>query len=311
VGLRLLRPFLSVPKARLLAVLEAAGQPWLEDPSNRDPRFARAALRLRPGWARARWLWEGRRRAQARAVADLQLASFFAGAALPHALGWVRLDLERWRALPESMRQMALARLLLAVRGAAYPPPPTMLGRLACALERASFGWRTTAGGCILEVGRHGLKISREPGRIGARSSLRPGETIHWDRRFTIRSGAAAGPLDVEPLGASGRIALPAEMRARLRAAGVPDAAVAALPVIRDGARLTACPPLGSWGLPQPGTVEIGSVLSVATPLAGPAFHGANVVSKAMGLIYREATEPAQCPERAGRLPVDWVPRLT
>ncbi|HLU65659.1 MAG TPA: tRNA lysidine(34) synthetase TilS, partial [Kofleriaceae bacterium] len=33
-GLRLLRPLLGVPKARLVATLEAAGQAWLEDPSN-------------------------------------------------------------------------------------------------------------------------------------------------------------------------------------------------------------------------------------------------------------------------------------
>ena len=44
-GLRLLRPLLGVPKAALVAVLEATGQPWLDDPSNRAERFARARLR--------------------------------------------------------------------------------------------------------------------------------------------------------------------------------------------------------------------------------------------------------------------------
>ncbi len=42
---RLLRPLLDVPPARLRATLEALGQDWLEDPSNRDPRFERARLR--------------------------------------------------------------------------------------------------------------------------------------------------------------------------------------------------------------------------------------------------------------------------
>ena len=44
-GLRLLRPLLTVPKAALTALLAAAGQPWLEDPSNRAAAFARARLR--------------------------------------------------------------------------------------------------------------------------------------------------------------------------------------------------------------------------------------------------------------------------
>jgi len=43
--LRLVRPLLDVPKARLVATLGAAKIPFAEDPSNRDLRFARARLR--------------------------------------------------------------------------------------------------------------------------------------------------------------------------------------------------------------------------------------------------------------------------
>jgi tRNA(Ile)-lysidine synthase len=43
--LRLLRPLLTVPKSRLLATLAAAGIAFADDPSNRDPRFARPRLR--------------------------------------------------------------------------------------------------------------------------------------------------------------------------------------------------------------------------------------------------------------------------
>ncbi|MGA8294646.1 MAG: tRNA lysidine(34) synthetase TilS [Rhodoplanes sp.] len=41
----LVRPFLDIPKSRLIATLEAAKIPFAEDPSNRDPRFARVRLR--------------------------------------------------------------------------------------------------------------------------------------------------------------------------------------------------------------------------------------------------------------------------
>ena len=41
----LVRPLLHIPKARLVATLEAAGVAYSEDPSNRDPRFTRARLR--------------------------------------------------------------------------------------------------------------------------------------------------------------------------------------------------------------------------------------------------------------------------
>ena len=41
----LIRPLLDVPKARLIATLEAAHVPFADDPTNRDPRFTRARLR--------------------------------------------------------------------------------------------------------------------------------------------------------------------------------------------------------------------------------------------------------------------------
>lgn len=41
----LLRPFLDVPKARLIATLRAAKIPFADDPSNADPRFTRVRLR--------------------------------------------------------------------------------------------------------------------------------------------------------------------------------------------------------------------------------------------------------------------------
>lgn len=44
-GVELLRPLLSVPKARLVATLQARRINWAEDAMNRDPRFARARLR--------------------------------------------------------------------------------------------------------------------------------------------------------------------------------------------------------------------------------------------------------------------------
>src|SRR6478609_839087 len=49
----LVRPFLEIPKSRLVATLRAAGIPCADDPSNRDPRFTRARLRgLMPALAR-------------------------------------------------------------------------------------------------------------------------------------------------------------------------------------------------------------------------------------------------------------------
>jgi tRNA(Ile)-lysidine synthase len=44
-SIRLFRPFLDIPKSRLMATLKAAKLSFADDPSNRDPRFTRARLR--------------------------------------------------------------------------------------------------------------------------------------------------------------------------------------------------------------------------------------------------------------------------
>jgi tRNA(Ile)-lysidine synthase len=44
-AIKLIRPLLDIPKARLIATLKAAGIAFADDPSNRDPRFTRARLR--------------------------------------------------------------------------------------------------------------------------------------------------------------------------------------------------------------------------------------------------------------------------
>ena len=44
-GVRLTRPLLDVSKADLIATLEAAGVPFADDPTNRDPAFTRPRLR--------------------------------------------------------------------------------------------------------------------------------------------------------------------------------------------------------------------------------------------------------------------------
>src|SRR5216683_100653 len=47
-GCRLVRPLLAVPRVRLLALLAQEDQPFLRDPSNLNPAFERARLRLHP-----------------------------------------------------------------------------------------------------------------------------------------------------------------------------------------------------------------------------------------------------------------------
>ena len=81
-GLRLVRPLLGAARARLAALLDGEGQAYLRDPSNRDPAFERARLRLSPRAEIEAGAGRGRRRrgSAARAPRERTLAALLARA---------------------------------------------------------------------------------------------------------------------------------------------------------------------------------------------------------------------------------------
>ncbi|MFL5334977.1 MAG: tRNA lysidine(34) synthetase, partial [Geminicoccaceae bacterium] len=289
-GLRLLRPLLAVPKARLVATLSQAGWPWLVDPSNTEPQFARSRLRQDPHFAGESHWRRGYDCAISRSASDRWLADWLARNARPHALGFVRLGRRAWGSLAADYRVLVLERVLRAVAGLAYPPRIATLRRLV-----DDQGWRhRTAGGCLVGVAGGALLVVREPGRIRERLLLGPGETRMWDGRFLIRHAQGRTAVELAALGAEGVHVLPGTLKRTLRAAGVPAAALVGVPAAWAAGELVACPTLDDYGFtPSPG-FSITVSLRPAHPLAGPPFAGVNVVSKLWGPIYREGTERDQ-----------------
>ncbi|MFO1048506.1 MAG: tRNA lysidine(34) synthetase TilS [Geminicoccaceae bacterium] len=294
-GFRLLRPLLGIRRRRLVATLHAMGEPWIEDPSNRDLRFARARLRCEPGLDHELSWRMGRTCAEHRAAADERIAHRLASAARPHPLGFVACDVTAWRRLDARDRADVLARLLACVGGGRFP--------VARAKILALLGEPTTAartlGGCIVFVRRGAPVVCREPARIRDRSRLASGDEVAWDRRFVLRAGNLPAMLEIRALGRVGRAALPAVLRRSLRAAGIPVAAVEALPGAWIGDELVACPALGLAAASGFGDFSLTATFRPAYPLTAARFAGVNVVSNAQPPIYRsdvDAVSPLDGP---------------
>ncbi len=131
--LLLVRPLLDLPKARLIATLEAAEISFCEDPSNVDPRFTRARLReLMPVLAgegldakRLALLAQRLRRAEA----TIEFAVRVAATAVPTRPGLrrpIRLDAEKFIRLPAEVALRLLGRAIMYAVGEL----PLRLGRL-------------------------------------------------------------------------------------------------------------------------------------------------------------------------------------
>jgi tRNA(Ile)-lysidine synthase len=165
---RLLRPLLGVPKARLVATLLALGQPWLEDPGNLAPAFERGRLR-RAGQGGGAELEAIAACGRERAAREAALARLAGRILRPDpARGTLELDADGLdRAVPELALGL-LRRALAAVGGRTYPPSPAAAARLLAALVPGAPP-RRSLGGCLLRRRGPRLLVAPEPARARPR----------------------------------------------------------------------------------------------------------------------------------------------
>ena len=171
----LMRPLLDFPKARLVATLEAADVPFLEDPSNADPRFARTRLRelavalAREGLDAERLATLGRR--IARAEAALSRATEQAVADLSRNDSTDRagtvMDRRGLAALPTEIALRVLGRALARMGAEGRVQLGKLEKLLDAVLEAAQNGirLRRTLAGAMITVDGERVVVERAPPR--------------------------------------------------------------------------------------------------------------------------------------------------
>jgi tRNA(Ile)-lysidine synthase len=165
----LIRPLLALRKDRLIALCRDAGVDFVRDPSNRDPRFARARLRQLLPLLADEGLDAGRlaRLATrlARADAALEAATDEAAARLMDGDAPPRIARAGLDALPDEIGLRLLSRAL--ERQAAGPVELAKLEALhswIAGLAPEASGARTLAG-ALVRVDTRWVKIARAPAR--------------------------------------------------------------------------------------------------------------------------------------------------
>jgi len=284
MGVRLLRPLLSVPRARLRATLLEARQPWIDDPSNENPAHARIRLRrLLPALATegldaARLAATAAHLGRARAAIDDAVAALLARAAAVFPAGYVRLDPAALAAAPAEVSLRALARSLMAVGGNAYVPRLDRLERLHDRIRSNALAGGATLAGCLVVPRGGALLICREPEMAAEETAVASGATVLWDGRFRITRAARGssnrgGRLVVRRLGTDGWTAVAAR-EPRLRAHPIPPAVRPSLPALWNAQGIVAVPHLDIG--PARSHMGISAVFLGAAALAGARFaeHG-------------------------------------
>ncbi|MBP2227035.1 tRNA(Ile)-lysidine synthase [Azospirillum agricola] len=286
---RVLRPLLEVPHGRLLATCRAAGAAWIEDPSNENPRYARARLRAARGLLAAEGLDAGRlgetarRAGRARAALEAVTASLLAEAAAVYPEGWIALDPAALCSAPEEIALRALGRCLAVVGGGAHPVRDEAVERLHAEVAAGRLRGRTLAG-CRVLCRRGQVMIAREPEAAADRLVAAPGRRVLWDRRFAVVPAAGRdSPVTVARLGEGGWREVVAAMPAA-RGLDLHPAVRESLPSLWSGGCLVAVPhlgfPCGFGAGGQPPTDA--ATFSPVSPLGRPAFP---VVSRGDSII--------------------------
>jgi tRNA(Ile)-lysidine synthase len=168
----LVRPLLHLPKARLVATLQAARIAYAEDPSNRDPHFTRARMRsLMPALAREGLDARGLARLAARlrrAESTIQIAVQAARSALapppwpPH--GPIAFETAVYAGLPAEVGLRLLGEAV-AHTGNEGPVELAKLESLYEALRQARSRLRRTLAGALITLSSDYLTVERAPAR--------------------------------------------------------------------------------------------------------------------------------------------------
>ncbi|MCK8785394.1 tRNA lysidine(34) synthetase TilS [Roseomonas sp. NAR14] len=247
-----LRPLLGVPRTRLEATVAAAGLLPVRDPSNDDPRFARARLRAALAGGGGTALAEAALAfARRRGRTEAALAERLALAAEIRPEGFCRLDPAALGTDPVAVA--ALRALLRTVAGAAHAPAVTAVRDL---LARARMGQGGTLGGALLRPAGGVWLLLREAAAIGPDVPAVAGAC--WDGRFR-QSGPGDPACRLAPLGTAHR-------RLGRVAGGLPPAVLRTLPAVWRDAALVAVPLLD-----HP-TARLGAAFRLRfAPAAGPA----------------------------------------
>jgi len=208
-GISIARPLLDQPKSRLLATLEAAGQDWLEDPSNETDQFERNRIRRamtqleQLGFSAERLALTARRMRRAQDALEAATDEFLKTAVTLYDTGHCVVGLGQFSNATSEIALRGLRRALAAIGGGTEPVRLRKLEKLIDVLDRPEKVVARTLAGCRIAVSGGHIRITREKGRIGfPELTLAPGESRIWDRRFKVSvSSRAAAALTVRALG--------------------------------------------------------------------------------------------------------------
>jgi tRNA(Ile)-lysidine synthase len=278
-GVRLLRPLLACPKRQLEHFLRGGDQPWIEDPSNQNPRYTRTLIRqhmseeLSEKAARI-----ASRFAVIRNHMENKTASHLAKTFFIYPQGYGELLRDEFLSLDAGHAMRALSSIVQTIGGEHYPPRTEKLERLYKELTAGRVTASRTFSGCIFHYlpKRNRFLVRREPKAIEPPMPLAKGQIMRWDRRFQVNYGGRGAPdeLTARALGSDG-LKIIKSLSPNLLNGNIPKAVLATLPSLWRLEELLLAPHI-DYTAQSARTLQFRARFFPAKALAGWAFSSMN-----------------------------------
>jgi len=194
-GLRLIRPFLDVPKEQLIATLKDREQRWCEDASNANLKYKRSRLRTissllaAEGLSADRISTTVRQLRRARTALDAALAQIFMEHVEEHSAGPLRINSLAYSDQAEEFRLRLLIAMIERVTGQAHQPKLRQIEALDQWILSQKTG-RKPLGGAMFELKDPAILVWKEVGREAPVTLEKVTGTGSWDNRFIYTVGS-------------------------------------------------------------------------------------------------------------------------
>ncbi len=282
-NVRILRPLLDITKARLKTTLQAANQPWVEDPSNNKLDYTRNFLRKQlQETGHAQVINEqaanlAGRLGIIRNHMENKIASYLTQSVSLYPEGYGIIHKAALKRLPREYGLKALSAMLATVGGHEYPLRSEQTLRLYDEIIQGQITRRRTLGGLqlIWKEKSGQFYICREANAVGQAMPVSPHNPMLWDDRFTLNHTYNA-PLTVQALEAGG-----STMVKNLLPKGhsLPELAILrCLPAFWHLETLVSVPHIG-YCHPDYRQAQCSARFHPAKALAAPAFFSMNRVA--------------------------------
>ena len=237
---RILRPLLGLTRESLRVLLGENGLSWIEDVSNNDEAFTRVRVRraiaAAPGVS-SRLNMVAEVAGRARAVMEAATAAAGACCVHVHPAGFARLNLHAFRALPNHLARLLLARLTASVGGR-----ESLAKRESVVRAQNAIAWDPewrglTLSGCrLIHTKGDQVLICREDRNLPIPESIQLESPVVWDNRFVISVSSDRpihSSLRLAPLGRLGWEEIKG-LRPSLAQLPIPSAVRCGLPALWD-----------------------------------------------------------------------------